>query len=246
MPRSLTIPTAIATAGIFIGGAIFLTRETARPAAVVENVGAPALKPEHQGAAPVTGDDHILGNPQAPIVLIEYSDTECPYCKEYHATLQRIVEKYGKTGEVAWVYRHFPLAAIHSNSPKEAEATECAAELGGNSGFWLYLDRIFAITPSDNKLDPALLPTIATDVGLDRALFERCLKSGKYASKVEAMIQDAQRAGGSGTPHTVIVVGENQLPIEGAQPYSSIYSVIESILRNVPQAGSETEASVQQ
>ncbi|MDP3735220.1 MAG: thioredoxin domain-containing protein [bacterium] len=245
MPRSLTIPTAIILAGVFIGGAVFFSNKASRPAAVVENVGESATAPKQQGAAPISGDDHILGNPQAPIILIEYSDTECPFCKNYHATLHRIMDEYGKMGAVAWVYRHFPLAAVHSKSPKEAEATECAAELGGNSGFWLYLDRIFTITPSDNKLDPALLATIAADIGLDRAEFERCLKSGKYAKKVEAMVADAERAGATGTPHTVVLVAGNQLPLEGAQPYSSIRSLIESILQNVPQAGSETEASVQ-
>ncbi len=245
MPRTLTIPTAIVLSGLFIGGALFYSKaRDARPAAVVENVAAPTA-PTHQGAAPVSAADHILGDPSAPIVIIEFADTECSYCKNYHTTLHRILDEYGKNGVVAWVYRHFPLEAVHSRAPKEAEATECAAELGGNSTFWLYLDRLFTITPSDNKLDPTLLPTIAADVGLDRKQFERCLESGRHKAAVDAMIEDAKRAGGTGTPYSVMVVGDNQLPLEGAQPYASLRSIIESILESVPQQGNGTPTALQ-
>ena len=147
----------------------------------------------------------FLGNPKAPIMIVEFSDTECPYCKTFHATMHQVIDTYGKTGKVAWVYRHFPIDNIHSKARKEAEATECAAELGGNDGFWKYLDNLYKITPSNNELDLSLLPKIAEDSGLDKEKFVTCLDSGKYADKVEKDYQDAVAAGGQGTPYPVII-----------------------------------------
>ena len=78
---------------------------------------------------PVSARDHLRGAREAPVKLIEFGDTECPLCKRFHPTLKRIVDEY--PGKVAWVFRHFPIVEIHPKAPKEAEATECAAELGG-------------------------------------------------------------------------------------------------------------------
>ncbi|MCI0542492.1 thioredoxin domain-containing protein [bacterium] len=105
----------------------------------------------------VNPGEHILGNPNAEIFIIEYSDLECPFCKRFHETMKQAMEQYGKDGQVAWVYRHFPLDAIHNKARKEAEATECAGELGGNDMFWKYTNKLMEITPSNNQLDPKLL-----------------------------------------------------------------------------------------
>lgn len=105
----------------------------------------------------VTEKDHIAGNPQADLIIIEYSDPECPFCKRFHETMVQAMDEYGKQGKVAWVYRHFPLDAIHSKARHEAEAIECAGELGGNDKFWEYVNTLYKITPSNNQLDPTLL-----------------------------------------------------------------------------------------
>ena len=93
---------------------------------------------------PVSDKDHLLGNPSAPVKIVEYSDLDCPFCKTFHATLQQIMEDYGKQGKVAWVYRHFPLAQLHPDAPRKAEATECATELGGQQAFWALTDQIMS------------------------------------------------------------------------------------------------------
>lgn len=178
--------------------------------------------------AEITDDDWIKGDPNAKISIVEFSDTECPFCKRVHPTLQQIVEDYD--GEVNWVYRHFPLTSIHPKAPKEAEATECAGELGGNDGFWAYLDRLFEVTPSNNGLDASQLPQIAEDVGLNVAKFQECLDSGKYASVVQDELAQATAAGGTGTPYSVIVSGDQKVPISGAVPYAQFQSVIDSLL----------------
>lgn len=106
---------------------------------------------------PVTEKDRIAGNPQADLTIVEYSDPECPFCKRFHETMMQAMDEYGKQGKVAWVYRHFPLDAIHSKARHEAEAIECAGELGGNDKFWEYVNTLYKITPSNNQLDPTLL-----------------------------------------------------------------------------------------
>lgn len=174
--------------------------------------------------------DHIRGPADAVVKIIEYSDTECPFCKRFHPTMQQAVREY--PGKVAWVYRHLPLRSLHSKAAKEAEATECANELGGNDKFWAYLDKMFEVTPSNDGLDLAQLPQIATDVGLDRAKFETCLNSGKYAQRVSDDENDATSAGARGTPFSIVLGTKGEkLPIGGALPFGSVKSLIDSVLK---------------
>ena len=184
---------------------------------------------------PVTNKDHVLGDPRAPVKVVEFSDFECPFCKRVHPTLQRLMNEYGETGKVALVYRHFPLDALHKKARKEAQASECANELGGNRAFWAYADRLFEITPSNDGLDLSLLPKLAKDIGLDRGKFETCLsgdaRGGKYADHIEADVQDAIASGGEGTPYIVVIAPDGEtFPISGAQPYSAFKSIVDLAL----------------
>ncbi len=192
---------------------------------------------EAAGAAkPVDGEDHILGNPDAPVKLVEFSDFECPFCKRFHRTMKRLMDEYGKDGKVAWVYRHFPLDSLHSKARKEAQAAECANELGGNEAFWAFSDRLFEVTPANDRLDLALLPQIAQEIGLDRAAFEACLegdsRGGKYAAHIEADVQDAIASGGTGTPYSLVIAPNGKtFPINGAQPYAAVKAIIDLALK---------------
>jgi len=182
--------------------------------------------------APVSSSDRILGNPDAKIVIVEYSDTECPFCKRFHQTLQQIMTNYGKDGSVAWVYRHFPIASLHAKAQKEAEATECAAEQGGNAMFWKYIDRVYEITPSNNGLDPAQLPIIAKDLGLDVTAFNTCLSSGRMAARVKTQYDEGVVAGARGTPYSVLITKNENIPItQGALPYENMKAIIDSLLK---------------
>jgi protein-disulfide isomerase len=113
---------------------------------------------------PVSSDEHILGDANAPVVIVEYSDTECPFCKVFHNTMHQVLDQ--SAGKVAWVYRHFPIEQLHAKAPLEAEATECAWEQGGNEMFWKYIDEIFKRTGSNDKLPVEELTVIAKDLGL--------------------------------------------------------------------------------
>ena len=228
---ALTIPIAIIIAGALIAGAIYLgTSKGASPTAV--NNQQPQQVAQQTGdleaMKAISSDDHIRGNPDAPIKIVEYSDTECPFCKRFHATMKEVMDEYGKDGKVAWIYRHFPLDQLHSKARKEAVALECANEQGGNDKFWSYADRLYEITPANNSLDPAELPKIAQYVGLDTAKFNTCLGSTKYDKHIEDEVQNAQITGGNGTPWS-IVIGKNgkKYPLSGAQPLSAVKQLID-------------------
>ena len=178
--------------------------------------------------AEITDEDWILGNRDARVSIVEFSDLECPFCKRFHPTMQQVIEEYGD--QVNWVYRHFPLSSLHKKAAREAEAAECAGELAGNGGFWAYVDRLFEITPSNDGLLDSQLPQIAQDIGLDRDDFMECLESGRYAQKVQSHVNQAVAAGGQGTPYSVIVVGDEKIPVSGAVPYSQLKAIIDSVL----------------
>ncbi|PIQ66229.1 MAG: disulfide bond formation protein DsbA [Candidatus Zambryskibacteria bacterium CG11_big_fil_rev_8_21_14_0_20_42_18] len=180
--------------------------------------------------APVTAKDHILGSRNAELVIVEYSDTECPFCKNFHSTMHQVITDYD--GKVAWVYRHFPIAQLHSKAPNEAEATECAAELGGNQIFWRYIDKLFETTNSNDSLDPAELPKIATTVGLNEEAFKTCLSSGKYTEFITKSVEDSIKAGARGTPYSVIITKDDQkVIINGAEPIASVKAKIDALLK---------------
>src|SRR3546814_3164056 len=139
------------------------------------------------------------------------------------------MEEYGQDGKVAWVYRHFPIDSIHSKARKEAQASECAAELGGNDAFWAYAEKLFEVTPSNDRLDLALLPRIAEDIGLDRSRFEVCLegdaRGGKYADHIYSDFQYAIASVGSGTPYTLLISPSGIIfPFNCSPPFVSFIS----------------------
>lgn len=245
---------AIIIAGIIIAGAVLLkdSSDKIMPAETANNdnnLTAIDLRP-------VSADEHIVGNSDAKIVIVEYSDTECPYCKVFQNTLHIVITK--NNNDVAWVYRHYPIAQLHPKAFHEAEATECAWEQGGNFTFWKYIDEIFARTESNNRLDVAELPKIAKDIGLDVSSFNTCLENGKYASKIQNDIEDGNKAGAKGTPYSVIVTKnnistktqnniltainspgavsfsstkKNQMSMNGALPVDMVNKIIEILLK---------------
>ncbi|MES2214088.1 MAG: thioredoxin domain-containing protein [Patescibacteria group bacterium] len=197
------IPLAIVIAGGLIAAAIYFGG-TRAPIAQNTNTAATA---SIGTVAPVTANDHILGNPNAKIVIVEYSDYECPFCKSFHTTVHQLIDTY--KGDVALVYRHFPIAQLHSKAPKEAEAAECVAEQGGNSAFWKFTDEIFQKTGSNNTLDPLELPKIAANAGVDVQKFNTCLSSGKYTQAITDQVAAAVKAGGQGTPYSVVIFNKD-------------------------------------
>lgn len=191
---------------------------------------APPTEPVAGSVEPLKAEDHVRGDRNARILLFEYSDLECPFCKRFHPTAKQIVNEY--KGQVSWVYRHFPLDQIHSKADKEAEAIECANELGGEAGFWKLTDKIFEVTPANNGLNLDDLPKLASQVGLNESRFKNCLDSGKYAAHVESDYQGGIKAGITGTPGNILLdtkSGKTKL-IPGAVPFEQFKQSIDNML----------------
>lgn len=169
------------------------------------------------------------------ITVVEFTDLECPYCKQFHATMQQVLTKYD--GKVRWAYKHFPLN-IHPKAQKEGEAAVCAGKQGK---FWEYVDEIFSITPSNNKLEDIELYNAADKLGLDRSAFDSCLSNGDATTTVNTDANQAQNLGATGTPFVLIVdkSGNVIATIPGALPLtdttntgkSSMTSVLDQILQ---------------
>jgi protein-disulfide isomerase len=232
MKSQYVLPVTIVVAGALIAGAVFLVGKsgTAGPNTSTGKV----TTREYQPAK-----DHLLGNPNAPVKVVEYADLECPYCKTFHATMHQIMDFYGPSGKVAWVYRPFPLGQLHSKAPKEAEAAECAADQGGDTAYFKYVDQVYAVTPSSNGLDLAELPKIAQQIGLNVDTFNQCLNGGKFATRVQESYTEAIASGGKGTPFVLIMVGKDAVPLEGSQPYDSMRAAIDAVIAQLP-AGAAT------
>lgn len=179
---------------------------------------------------PVTKDDYIQGNANAEIVLVEYSDFECPFCARFHPTMVQIKKEYGD--KVAWVYRHYPLP-FHPNAQKAAEASECIAQQKGQNGFWDWADKI---TEKQNelggKLSPEAITQVAQSTGVNMDSFKKCLDSGEMASRVKAQMDAGSAAGISGTPGTIIVTknGDYEL-IPGALPIEQVKPMLDKYLK---------------
>ncbi len=216
---------AIILAGALVAGAILLRGSVPATGTPVSLDSSGNLVSQIR---PVEKNEHILGNPNAKIMIVEYSDLECPFCQRFHGVMHQVVED--NNGNVAWVYRHYPIVGLHPKAPKEAEATECAWEQGGNDAFWKYTDRVFEITPANNGLEASELPKIAEYVGLDVARFNECLASGKFKDKIDADTADGTRAGVSGTPSSFILKnGKLVGTIPGALPYEAVMQKLDAI-----------------
>lgn len=210
----ITLPAAIVIAAAIIAVAIIWVSGPARN--TTKNAGADNVNGNINlgpviNIRAITSADHILGNPNAAIKILEYSDTACPFCKVFSPTMEKVMANYGAGGSVAWVYRSFPLTSIHPNSVHESEAMECADEVGGNDKYWIFLKRLYEITPSvtsqtPDGLDQKQLPIIAKFAGIDVAAFNTCLESGRMNSKVEADYTDGVNAGVNGTPASIFVL----------------------------------------
>lgn len=220
------IPLAIVVAGLAIAAAVYFGNTNKREAVL------PRGQEQKVNVSPVADADHLIGNPNAKIIIVEYADLECPYCKVFHTTMNTIMSEYGRDGKVAWVYRHFPIAELHSKAHKEAEATECANKLGGNVKFWEYTNKIFSITPSNNGLKESELSKTAQEIGLDRKAFDECLMSGEMKGVVDRDISSGGVAGVRGTPHSFIFVDKKVAGnIDGAQPLEEVKATIDQILK---------------
>lgn len=199
------------------------------------NAAAQPPQPE-KGIASVDGDP-VLGNADAPVTIIEFSDYECPFCKRhFDETLPQLVKEYVDTGKVKIVYRDFPLSFHDPMATKEAVAANCAREQGGDKKYFEFHDEIFKRTISNgNGLNDEKIQTIAKDLGLNTSKFTSCLSNQAQADEVKKDLADAAKAGGTGTPTFIIGKSTSNGEIDGdlvvgAQPFAAFQAIIDPLL----------------
>lgn len=174
-------------------------------------------------------NDATLGSNDAPVVVIEFSDFQCPFCQRFQTqTLPLIKSEYIDTGKVQFVYRDFPLTSIHSQAQVAAEAAECAKDQGY---FWSYHDKLFN---NQNALSVENLKSYARDLGLDTQKFNSCLDSGQKYQEVQDDYNDGLQQGVAGTPSFLVgkrgTTDDKYHSIQGAVPYSDFKQVIDGFL----------------
>lgn len=215
-----TTPLAILVAGMIVACAVYFS--TAKPRAAFQT-GDPSQ------VFPVTSGDHILGNPAARVVIVEYADFECTYCKTFNDTLHAIVANEGARGDVAVVFRHFPLTEVHPNALSHARATECAASIGGNDAFWKFADLLYAKQP----VDPDTYGSLAASIGLTGTAFASCYATASTTldASIAAERQNALDIGARGTPYSVILArGKEPVVVDGAYGYDDLKLLVDQAL----------------
>jgi len=252
----LTIPMAIVLAAVIIAGALlYVYRPASTGAQPAANAGgAPsATVPSTNSLPPITNADHILGNPNAPIKIVEYSDPSCPYCKMFQSTILEIMQTYGASGQVAWVYRHFPLNkpdqngnVLHPNAGTQANAFECAASVGGNAGFWAFEKDWYSTFPNNGASETSIADNqqiiqTAKDVKLDTSAFSDCILSNKFSGTVDKEYADGLALGIAGTPTSYIISSTGQpIAVQGAQSYATLSAAIDAILDSTGNGATST------
>lgn len=232
-PNPFFIPAAIIIGFALVAGAIFFSGGISSNSAPeadkqIANTQEPPTA-NTDAVNPVTEDDHIKGSPDAPIKIVEYSDFECPFCKRFHDTMNQIMDTYGDSGDVAWVFRQFPIEQLHRKAPAVALASECAAELGGNDAFWQFADGYFDVSLLNDRTDiETVIPQLVSEIGLDKTAFNACMESGELMAEVEEDLKNAAETGGGGTPWSILIAPNGKtFPINGAQPISAVEQLIE-------------------
>ena len=178
-------------------------------------------------------DDPVIGDHDAPISIIEFSDFQCPFCARFHIqTLPSILEEYVDQGKVKLIFRDFPIQNIHPNALPASVAAECANEQGK---FKEMHDKLFDNQKEWSGLETAnamlLFSQYALETGLEQEIFDSCLTSGKYIEEIRNDLNDGRDYGVSGTPG--FFIGNDQIgyvELKGAQPFESFKKVIDAQL----------------
>lgn len=186
-----------------------------------------------------TTQDHIYGNPNAAISIIEFSDFECPYCRKIHPDLKRLVNETNQ--QINWVFRHYPLSFHKPNAQLEAEASECVAHLAGNKGFWTFIDTLFAQPRKGKQNRNQLISRAALKTNINLDALEKCKKTRQFKKNVNTDEKEALAIGLKGTPANIIIHhASKQIHIrQGAASLKTFRKDIAELLHH-PKSNNET------
>lgn len=216
------IPGAILAAGLLLALSIYIARTHHLSAAPTGDVTA---------VRAVSSEDHIIGSPSAPVMIIEYGDIDSSYGKTFQKVMEQITAEFAPAGKVAWVYRHFPVIDQYANSEVHAEAAECASSLGTSNTFWNFIDLLQAYAPGDQQFDPSGYPTLINSLGIDTTRFTDCMKAHTFLKRMNEDISNAVAIGASSSPYIVILVhGQKPVSVSGSLPYDAMKKIVDQAI----------------
>lgn len=224
--RTLFLPIVIIVAGFIVATAIYSVRIGAH---IDKGSQAPEV------VRPVSPEDHIIGNPSAPIVLVEYADIDSEYSKKLQLIMEQLMTEYASGNKVAWVYRHFPVTTLHPNATKNAIAAECAASVSKPSIFFQFIDAMNTLAPGATAFNPNQYSTVVSQLQLPKEAFETCLNTQKFEARVHADYANALASGGTGSPYIILLVqGQKPRQIQGALPYKALKKILDDEIAKLP------------
>lgn len=243
-PVAILLGCFMISVSLLLSGGVIKIGKTTGIAAAPTAPAAPAAPAAPQApAAPTTAkasvdDDPIIGDKNAPITLIEFSDYECPFCKRhFEQTYTQLKKDYIDTGKVKLVFRDYPLPFHDPLATTQAMAATCVKEQAGDEAYFKFHDELFKATQSNGQgMTLDAMYGLATNLGLNADSIKACVDSGKYKEEVAKDIADGGAAGVSGTPSFIIGKSTGDGTIDGkilvgAQPISAFQAAIDELLK---------------
>ncbi len=231
MKKNKLIPLSILVAGVIISGSILQSRDFS-----FNIFGGKGEQKEITDISPVSPNEPILGNPEASVIFIEYSDTECPFCVAFSKEREKIMSLYGEEGSIAWVYRS--VSIMGSVSMQKAMALECVAEENNDYKFWNYLRDIQdknIINPNNEEIDTSLLVSPLERFDIPTKEIVKCIEEKRYSKKIRDNIKEAKAVGAEKTPFIVILLPEKISIIQEEEIKMSLREIPASLFTIPPE-----------
>lgn len=225
--NSLIFSLVLVLSGVIIAGGIFLYRINFVDSLKKDNI---VVINEDNKINPVSEDDHILGSPNADVIIIEYSDFECPYCKEFHNMMRLAMESFGPNERLAWVYRHSPRQGESPVSLRTSKISECVSSQYGESKFWQFTNKVFDKAPS--SLEENNTYSIVEELGLNSEDIRECVEGEEVMAEIQKDIDDVKYLSSLdnefGTPYNVILTKTSEpFTFSGSIPYVMLEDIIQ-------------------
>lgn len=238
----MLIAVAIMFAGILIAGALLFTGAFSKTLQDFDarNADAPVQKPVDGSVALSLGDDPVLGDrTKAKIAIVEFSDYECPFCKQFHTdTFDKLVKKYVDTGKAVISFKDFPLSFHEPMASKEAAAANCVQKLAGDKAYFAYGASLYKNTATNGKgMSDKKIADLAVVAGVSKDDFSECVAQNDFKDEIAQDQADGEKAGVTGTPAFVIgTVSSDGTVMEsvslvGAQPMDAFEKAIDAQLK---------------
>jgi protein-disulfide isomerase len=226
---------SINTAGAIIIAAVILGGSHVAATAIKSNSGERKATATTFLGAPISKNDFATGNTKSKVILVEYSDTECPFCARLQPTMKQIKAEYAS--KVGFVYRYFPLTQIHPGAFEEARAVHCVGVVSGKEKRAEYIAAIFDEKTGKQNMTftPDRKEALARGLGVNESELKACMADQASSQVITDSIADGVKAGVQGTPATFVLVKNKKgydvvSLVDGARPYEFVKAAIEEAL----------------